>query len=154
MRRNTSGFQGSSNSGGNNPFTNRSGGSKGNPFSGGSARQGNPFTRSSVSRGPFSGSQTASKSTTWRTGTTVSNLSRPNPFGSSSTRNPFNSSGTSKNIFSSSSGTNMFSKSGGGETEFLRFYEAIAKDPYGIESSKNDKTMLNRSLGSGFIGGL
>lgn len=153
MRRSTTGFHGSSNSG-NNPFSNRSGGSKSNPFTGGGSRQGNPFTRSSTTRGPFSGSQTASKSNVWRSGTTVSNLSKTNPFGSSTTKNPFSSSGTSKNVFSSSSGTNMFGKSGSGETEFLKFYEAISKDPYGIEGSKDNKTVLNRSLASGFIGNL
>lgn len=60
-------------------------------------------------------------------------MSRPtNPFQTSGSKNPF-----------SSSGTSPFTRGGSSsEADFVKFYEAISKDPYGVQNPKDATKLL------------
>ena len=131
------GNSGSTNAGSNNPFSSRGGGgSSGNPFSRSGTSSGNAFSRSntgshnpfSTSKSPFKGGTSTNKNP-FSSGTSVSNYSRPG--------NPFSG---------SSSGNSSFNKTSYDNKDFIKFYQSMAADPYGIEVSKLEGNLLSTNI--------
>lgn len=107
-----------------------------------SSGKSNPFTRQSTSRSPFENKPkssfpgTATKSNPFGAARTVSNMSTTSPFRTQNkTNNPFGTKTTSSTFLSK----------GSSETDILKIYDTMAKNPYGL--SKKESTI---NIGTGY----